>query len=203
VAHRHSGGAVAKFAARRAASDMNVVDEIFAIYAARGTAAYFGEPVSMTEHGLQAAYFARQAGAPPSLVVAALLHDVGHLLDAVPDDLGDWTTDARHEVSGARWLAQRLPAQIYEPVRLHVRAKRYLCATDPGYIAKLSPASVHTLKLQGGAMSAAEAAGFEAERFFREAVFVRRWDDDGKVAGLATPPLADYVAMISQFARPA
>jgi phosphonate degradation associated HDIG domain protein len=171
---------------------MKVAEEILAIYAARGAGAYFGERVSMTEHALQTAYFAQQASAPESLIVAALLHDIGHLLAQVPDDIADWTADAHHETSGARWLAQRFPPGISEPVRLHVAAKRYLCATDAGYFAKLSPASVHTLKLQGGPMSAPEVAQFESERYFTAALRVRHWDDQGKVAGLKTPPLAAY-----------
>src|SRR5205085_10924123 len=103
----------------------------------------------MTEPALQGAYFAQQAGAAESLVLAALLHDVGHLLAQVPDDLADWTADAHHEASGARWLAQRFPPAISEPVRLHVAAKRSLCATDAQYFAKLRSASVQTLELQG------------------------------------------------------
>jgi [1-hydroxy-2-(trimethylamino)ethyl]phosphonate dioxygenase len=176
---------------------MKVAEEILAIYAARGAGAYFGERVSMTEHALQTAYFAQQANAPESLIVAALLHDIGHLLAPVPDAIADWTADAHHEAIGARWLAQRFPAGISEPVRLHVAAKRYLCATDARYFAQLSPASVHTLKLQGGPMSAPEVAQFESERYFTAAVRVRRWDDAGKVAGLKTPQLAAYATLIA------
>jgi len=157
----------------------------------------------MAEHALQTAYFAQQANAPESLVVAALLHDIGHLLAPVPDDIADWTADAQHEAIGARWLAQHFHPEICEPVRLHVAAKRYLCATDAQYSAKLSPASVHTLKLQGGPMSAPEVARFESERYFTAAVQVRRWDDQGKVAGLKTPQLAAYalIAGSAQLAR--
>jgi phosphonate degradation associated HDIG domain protein len=180
---------------------MKVAEEILAIYAARGAGAYFGERVSMTEHALQTAYFAQQAGAPESLIVAALLHDIGHLLAQVPDDIADWTADAHHEATGARWLAQRFPPGICEPVRLHVAAKRYLCATDASYFAKLSLASVHTLKLQGGPMSAPEVARFESKRYFTEAVRVRRCDDEGKVAGLKTPQLAAYTALIAGAAQ--
>jgi phosphonate degradation associated HDIG domain protein len=176
---------------------MNAHDEIFALFEQRGADAYYGESVSMTEHMLQAAYFAQAEAAPAELVLAALLHDVGHLIDTVPDDIAAWTTDARHEEVGSRWLARRFPASIFEPVRLHVPAKRYLCATDEAYVAKLSPASVLTLKLQGGPMTRDEAANFETERFYREAVRVRRWDDAGKVAGLATPKLEDYGALIN------
>jgi len=180
---------------------MSVGDEVLALYQARGSAAYFGERVSMTEHGLQAAYFAQLEGAPAALVIAALLHDVGHLLEAVPDAIEDWTRDAHHEQTGARWLAARFAPEISEPVRLHVPAKRYLCATDRDYLSRLSPASVHTLRLQGGPMSAHEVQQFEGERFHRQAVRVRLWDDQGKVAGLVTPPLRDYLEMITAASR--
>lgn len=179
---------------------MSVAQEVLAIYGARGAGAYFGERVSMTEHGLQAAYFAQVQGAPAALIVAALLHDVGHLLEAVPEAIEDWTSDAHHEEVGARWLGQRFNAEVSEPVRLHVPAKRYLCATDPDYLGRLSAASVHTLQLQGGAMSPTEVARFEKEPYYREAVRVRRWDDQGKVAGLKTPSLADYASLIDAVA---
>jgi phosphonate degradation associated HDIG domain protein len=179
---------------------MNVSEEILAIFQKHGSSAYFGESVSMTEHALQAAYFARTAAAPPALVVAALLHDIGHLVDDVPSDIADWTVDAHHEQVGSRWLAQRFRPEVSEPVRLHVPAKRYLLATDDQYFAKLSPASVVTLKLQGGPMAAHEVAQFETERYYQEAVRVRLWDDQGKVAGLKTPELGDYRALIEALA---
>ena len=179
---------------------MNICDEIFAVFEQRGAGAYFGESVSMTEHALQAAHFARAAGAPPGLIVAALLHDIGHLVEDVPDDLADWKTDAHHEEVGGRWLARRFTPEVAEPVRLHVPAKRYLLATDAGYFAKLSPASVVTLKLQGGVMTAPEVAAFETEPFSKDAVLIRQCDDRGKVAGLQTPGLADYRLLIEKFA---
>jgi phosphonate degradation associated HDIG domain protein len=179
---------------------MNLTDEILALYDKRGSDAYFGENVSMAEHALQAAYFARTAAAPPALIVAALLHDVGHLIEDVPSDIADWTTDAHHEVIGSRWLAQRFRPEVSEPVRLHVPAKRYLLATDAEYFARLSPASVVTLKLQGGPMAAHEVAKFQTEPFYKDAVQLRQWDDQGKVEGLATPRLSDYRALIEAFA---
>jgi [1-hydroxy-2-(trimethylamino)ethyl]phosphonate dioxygenase len=179
---------------------MSVIDDILAVFQQRGSGAYFGERVSMTEHALQAAYFAGIAAAPPGLIVAALLHDVGHLVESVPDDLADWTVDAHHEQIGSRWLAKRFGAEVSEPVRLHVPAKRYLLATDSAYFAKLSPASVVTLKLQGGPMVAHEVAQFETEPYYKDAVRVRQWDDQGKVQGLKTPGLVDYRSLLEKLA---
>jgi phosphonate degradation associated HDIG domain protein len=180
---------------------MSLMADILALYGARGAQAYFGERVSVTEHGLQAAHFAQAEAAPDAMVVAALLHDIGHLLEAVPDDIEDWTLDGRHEEIGAHWLARHFPAAVSEPVRLHVPAKRYLCATDAGYFARLSAASVHTLKLQGGPMSGPEVEQFEAQAFWREAVRLRHWDDQGKVAGLQTLPLAAHAELIGRVVR--
>lgn len=175
---------------------MSVADDIFEIFATRGAAAYFGESVSTTDHCLQTAYFAQLEQAPAPLVVAALLHDIGHLVVDVPDELENWLEDARHEETGSAWLARRFGPAISEPVRLHVPAKRYLCATQQSYFKRLSPASVKTLELQGGPMSAAEAARFETEPFFREAIRVRHWDDSGKVAGMVIPDLSSYRALL-------
>ena len=179
---------------------MNLTDEILTIFKKRGADAYFGECVSTIEHSLQAAHFAQASGAPPGLIVAALLHDIGHLVEEVPSDLAEWTEDAHHERVGGRWLALRFRPEVSEPVRLHVPAKRYLLATDAEYLAKLSPASVITLKLQGGPMAAHEVAEFEAEPFHKDAVRVRQWDDQGKVAGLKTAGLGDYGTLIEALA---
>ena len=101
----------------------DTADQLVSIYAQRGSGAYFGEPVTMTQHGLQAAYFAEQHGAPESLVLASLLHDIGHLIEPAPDDLEDWKQDARHELSGSRWLAARFGPEVSEPARAGVPAR--------------------------------------------------------------------------------
>jgi len=177
---------------------MSVYDEILGLFAARGADNYFGETVSTTQHSLQAALFAQQAGAADALIVAALLHDIGHLIDAAPDNISEWTEDAHHEQVAGRWLAQCFGPEVAEPVRLHVSAKRFLCSTDSGYFSKLSPASRITLKLQGGPMSIAEIEGFTADPFHRDALRLRNWDDAGKVAGLATPGLEEYGGLIGR-----
>jgi len=179
---------------------MTVGGEVLAIFQERGAGAYFGAPVSIAEHSLQTAFWAQAENASPPLIFAALLHDIGHLIDDVPADLNEWTADARHEEVAGRWLARRFGPTVSEPVRLHVPAKRYLCAVDPSYFSKLSAASVATLKLQGGPMSAREVLNFERERFHQDAVRVRRWDDRGKIAGFATGSFADYRALIEELA---
>lgn len=179
---------------------MNIADEVRALVETRGAGEYFGEPVSVGQHGLQAAHFARLERADETLVAAALLHDVGHLLDEAPSDIADWHADARHERIGGEWLARRFGPAVSDPVRLHVAAKRYLCTVSPGYLARLSPASVLTFGLQGGPMSAGEAESFRGERYFREALRVRLWDDRAKVPGLAVAGIAEYLPFIVRLA---
>jgi [1-hydroxy-2-(trimethylamino)ethyl]phosphonate dioxygenase len=171
---------------------MNVFEEILQIFDSRGDEAYFGEPVSQKEHALQAAHQAEQEGAPPPLVTAALLHDIGHLVHGLPEDIADRGFDGRHEDAGEAWLERYFPPQVTEPVKLHVAAKRYLCRVDPEYRARLSPASQQSLALQGGPFSGDEARQFEEHRYFREAVRLRRWDDEAKSPGLEVPGLEHY-----------
>jgi len=171
---------------------MTIVDEVCELFATKGHEAYVGEPVSQLEHALQAAYHAEQAGASDALVVAALLHDVGHLIHRLPEDAADHGIDTRHEQLGQAWLRQYFGPAVTEPVRLHVPAKRYLCATDSGYLAQLSPASVQSLQLQGGPFGDLETREFESNPWYRDAVSLRRWDDLAKVSGMAVPALDHY-----------
>ena len=180
---------------------MALSDELSLLYCGRGAVTYFGEAVTTMEHSLQTAHLAEVGGASDALVIAALLHDIGHLLGSPADDLADWHRDARHEVSGARWLAARFGQEVAEPVRLHVPAKRYLCAIDGGFIGRLSAASIQTLKLQGGPMSPEEILAFETEPYRRDAILLRQWDDQGKVAGRRTPGFSHYCAMMESFSR--
>jgi phosphonate degradation associated HDIG domain protein len=173
-------------------TDDEVIDVIFAAFWERGSSAYLGEPVSLTEHMLQTALAAEQEGADPVLVASALLHDYGHLVHELPEDSAEQGVDTEHEEAGAVWLERHFVPRVTEPLRLHVLAKRYLCATEPGYLSALSPASVLSLHLQGGPCSPAEVADFERNPFAAEAVRLRRWDDLGKIEGLETPPLEHY-----------
>lgn len=180
---------------------MNIVDEIFEMFARHGNEAYFGEPVSQTEHALETAHQAEQEDAPQTLVVAALLHDVGHLVHGMGEDIADRGVDAHHEAAGEAWLARHFPPAVTEPVKLHVAAKRYLCRTDPDYFDQLSPASVQSLELQGGPFSEHEAREFESHRYYREALRLRRWDDAAKIPGLDVPDLEHYRSALKAVAR--
>ena len=175
----------------------NIVDEIVELFTRHGHAAYLGEPVSQIEHALQAACLAQREGAADSLVAAALLHDVGHLLDARADDPATMGLDLGHEATGARWLRLYFPPAVTRPVELHVAAKRYLCAAEPGYFERLSEASVASLRLQGGPMSPEEAEAFRRDPFANDAVRLRRWDEEAKVAGLAVPGVGQYRAILA------
>jgi phosphonate degradation associated HDIG domain protein len=169
-----------------------VVETILRLFAERGNAAYIGEPVSQTEHALQTAWLAEQADADSALIAAALLHDIGHLLHDLPEDCAEHGIDDAHEVRGDRWLQQHFDREVTEPVRLHVAAKRYLCATEPGYYERLSDASRLSLQLQGGPFSRVDVAAFAENPFSEAAVALRRWDEAAKIERLSTPNLTHF-----------
>lgn len=179
---------------------MSRVEEIVELFATRGDSLYGGESVTQLEHALQAALLAEQERAPPELIAAALLHDVGHLLHDLPVDAPDAGVDDRHENSAATYLREYFPERVVEPIRLHVPAKRYLCAKDAQYMRTLSQPSVVSLALQGGPMSAEEVAEFARHAYSDDAVRLRRWDDAAKIPRLATPPLMHFAQYVQQVA---
>ena len=174
-------------------------DEILAMFRERGAAAYFGEPVTQTQHALQTAWHAARNGAPPALVVSALVHDIGHLLHERGEDIADHGVDARHERIGATWLSRVYPAEVTAPIRLHVEAKRYLCRVEPEYASRLSPASQQSLILQGGALSAQQAQEFEKQNHWQAAVSLRRWDDIAKDPDLEVDNFDHYRELLAHF----
>ena len=140
----------------------------------------YGEGVSQMEHAVQTAHHAKLDGAPPELVAAALLHDVGHMMQKIGENAADLGIDARHEHISAGYLARAFGPGVTEPIRLHVAAKRYRVAVDPAYLERLSPASLQSLALQGGPMSPAEVEDFLADPAAQTALQLRGYDEAGK-----------------------
>jgi phosphonate degradation associated HDIG domain protein len=166
-----------------------------------GGMVYLGEDVTMIQHQLQAGALAD--GCHDALVVAALLHDIGHVIGHNEGELDASAAlaherDAHHDVIGARWLASWFGPDVTEPVRLHVAAKRYLVATEPGYATRLSEASVHTLRLQGGPMSVDEASEFESNPYAGDAVTLRRLDEAAKDPSKEAPGFATYRDLVAR-----
>ncbi len=138
-------------------------------------------------------HLAQQAGAPDELIAGALLHDIGHLMHGLGEDIAEHGVDGKHEDVGAEWLEGEFPQVVIDCVRLHVAAKRYLTATDPGYLEGLSATSLESLRLQGGPFSDEEVADFErSEPNWEMAIQARRWDDEAKVVGLEVPAVESY-----------
>lgn len=175
-------------------------DDIEHLLSTRGFHQYGREAVSQLEHALQCAQLAEQAGETPATTAAALLHDLGHLLAPGGDTAEQ---DDLHQYVALPFLRGLLPDAVLEPIRLHVDAKRYLCAMEPGYWETLSPASQHSLVLQGGVYTVPEAEHFARQPFAQEAIRLRRYDDHAKVPGLATPPLSHYLAITRALVREA
>jgi len=176
----------------------NIVDFIADIFARRGAEEYLGEAVTISEHMLQTAELAEEEGASEELIVAALLHDIGHFTNEFPDNAAELGIDSHHDRAGAAVLAPYFPKIVTDCVRHHVSAKRYLCAVDSDYFSKLSDASVLSLKLQGGPMNKAAAEKFGQNEDIDAIVKVRIWDDIGKVAGKSTPGFSHYAPMLQR-----
>jgi phosphonate degradation associated HDIG domain protein len=169
----------------------------------RGHAEYGGEAVSQLQHALQAAHLARQSGAAPSLIAAALLHDIGHLLHDLPEDAAEQGIDDHHEGLAGRWLSRHFGDEVVDPVRLHVAAKRYLCAVEPMYREQLSPPSQLSLQLQGGPMTALEVELFRSSPHHEAAVSLRRWDDEAKDPDADVPEFDSYLPILEAVLAPA
>lgn len=172
------------------------VDQIIRLYTTEGGARYGGEALSQEQHALQCGFLAERDGASLHLVAAALLHDLGHLLET-RDEPGA-PRDDLHEYRALPFLRGEYPEAVIQPIRLHVAAKRYLCATEPGYREGLSAASQRSLDLQGGAFSQAEVARFLGEDHALDAVALRRWDDQAKILGRATPGWAHFRGVLDR-----
>jgi phosphonate degradation associated HDIG domain protein len=178
-----------------------VLGRIDQLFSHRGGAEYHGEAVTQLEHALQAATLAEADGLPVEVIVAALLHDVGHLLHDNGEACAEQGIDDRHEELAASFLRWGFNAPVVEPIRLHVEAKRYLTAARAGYLAKLSPASIRSLELQGGPMSSEEARAFEANPHHDAAVRIREYDDAAKVVGMQTRPFDHFRQYLEAVAR--
>ena len=171
---------------------IRTIASLFQTLGRGGDRDYGGDNVTQLAHALQCARQADDTGAAPTLVAAALLHDIGHLINADDRVAFRRHEDARHEILGARYLEQWFGPDVTVPVSLHVAAKRYLIAIEAEYYDGLSTKSKETLALQGGPFVAADAATFRTLPYMSDAVALRRWDDGGKIPGAEGPPLEFY-----------
>lgn len=177
------------------------VGEVITLFERWGAHPY-DEVLPQLDHALQSAALARAAAATDELVVAALLHDVGHLLElAAGGNVSAAGPDRRHEAVGARYLSSLFGPRVTGPIALHVQAKRYLVATEPELLDELSDGSRASLERQGGPLDAGAVARFAAHPGAPDAIALRRWDDAAKVVGLEVPGLGDYVELLEQLAE--
>lgn len=178
-----------------------IVSEVIQLYREKGDQ-HYGEQVTERQHALQCATFARERGESPALVAACLLHDYGHLVHNLGQDIADKGVDARHEEVGANRLQWYFVPEVVEPTRLHVAAKRYLCWKEPEYLDGLSAASRKSLALQGGPMTDEEGRAFEQNPHYQAAVRLRRYDDMGKVTDMKTPEIEEFRPLLEAFVIP-
>ncbi|MGK7948913.1 MAG: phosphonate degradation HD-domain oxygenase [Xenococcaceae cyanobacterium] len=174
------------------------IEDIISLLKTKGDRQYGGESVSQLEHALQCATLAEAESKSHELIVASLLHDLGHLLPELEKSSNAYhNNDDFHEYKAIPYLREFFSLAVTEPIRLHVQAKKYLCAVDSNYWESLSPASQQSLQWQGGVFSKEEAKAFIARPFAQQAVQLRQWDDLAKVVGLSTPDLTYFVPFLT------
>lgn len=177
-------------------------EHILRLFNLRGQGRYGSEEVSQLQHALQCAVLAKRKGASCTMVAAALLHDLGHIIDdqAMPES-DEQNLDDAHEQRAYQWIKSNFGKPVADPVRLHVAAKRYLCTVEPDYLAKLSPASLKSFYDQGGLMSQSQIDDFRDEPFAFEAVELRRWDDLAKDPDMQTPSIEEFAPLLDRLAE--
>ena len=176
------------------------LSDIEHLFRKHGHIEYSGEGVTQLEHALQTAQMAEQEEAPMELITAAFLHDLGHMLNPQGDTPSARGIDDQHQYFAIPFLRPLFRPPVIEAIRLHVDAKRALCAMEPEYYERLSEDSKRSLTLQGGVFSRADLQDFLAKAHALDAIRVRRWDDAAKVAGTITPPLQHYLGIAARCA---
>ena len=169
---------------------INIVDQIISSYS-NNKSLYIGEKVTMTEHMIQTAMLAEKTNCSSNLICSSLLHDYGHFILENPDNLVNKEKDGKHEDVGYKFLKKYFIKDVVEPIKYHVKAKRYL-VRDANYYQVLSKASKVSLKLQGGIMDDKEAKEFENNKFFENSIKLRKFDEDAKKAGLKIKSINEY-----------
>lgn len=174
-------------------------EQVIRLFQTRGQGRYGSEQVTQLQHALQCALLAKRQGAGSALVAAALLHDLGHIIDEhdMPDS-DEQNLDDAHEQRAYEWIKSNFGKQVADPVRLHVAAKRYLCTVEPEYLNQLSPASRKSFYDQGGLMNQSQLDDFRDEPFAFEAVELRRWDDLAKDPRMQTPSIEEFTTLLDQ-----
>ena len=176
------------------------IDSIVAMYATWGSEKY-DEEVTQLAHALQCAALAERDGASKELVAAALLHDIGHLFEIERNNGPDHRTDLRHEQTASEFLQGFFPETVIAPIAMHVEAKRYLVANEPGYFEVLSYGSQRSLEVQGGPFTPSECAEFLRLEGSADAVDLRRWDDHGKVTDLEVRNFDSWIPLLREVAN--
>ena len=175
--------------------------DLLEILRSRGHEQYGGEAVTQLEHALQCATLAQESQANPELITACLFHDLGHLVHNLGENAAEKGVDDRHEYRAIPWLKLLFSEAVTETIRLHVEAKRYLCAVDSDYFDSLSTNSQQSLRLQGGIFSPQEVAIFLSLPYTKEAIQLRRWDEAAKIPQKVTPFLEDFLAILETSLR--
>ena len=171
-----------------------IIEKIKCIFVERGSEQYGTEAVTQLQHALQSGLLAEESGAPETMVIAALMHDIGHIFNEspLPESCED-NLDDKHEFVANAWIKEQFGPVVADPIRLHVIAKRYLCTKYPNYESQLSPTSLKSYHDQGGPMSSEEMTQFESESFYREALELRKWDDLAKARDKVTPTFNHFI----------